>query len=90
MRLLRMPGFHTDTIRAAVYAVRGMLMDDLAKKFTRMTKILQNINDWKQEDVIRYYAALADFLDRVEPLIDKYDMSKPKKFIFRRLDELDT
>lgn len=80
---------YSDTVGTVVHVTGGMLMS-ITSRFSRLTRVVQGIQNWEEEDAMRLYAYLADFLDATEPIIDKYDMEKPKKFIFRRLDELDT
>lgn len=63
-----------------------MNMDEAAKYIVKIAEL--NTNEWSQADQLRYWLAVLGFAEKIKPLVDKYDMTKPFKFEIRRLDEL--
>lgn len=63
-----------------------MDLDEAAKYIAKITEL--NPNEWSQADQLRYGLAVLGFAEKIKPLVDKYDMTKPFKLEIRRLDEL--
>lgn len=46
------------------------------------------INEWEVKDQLLYALAIEQFFTTMEPLIEKYEPTKPFKMEIRRLDEI--
>ena len=68
---------HTD--RAADFTARGMLKMDLIDKWLDMWKKLERMGKWEIKDQLKILVAMEEFMDEVEPIVDKYDDAKPKE-----------
>ncbi len=64
-----------------------MTLDEMVKLSERANKVKDSIGEWELTDQVKFLSALAEYLEEIEPIINKYDPNKPKKFIFKRLDE---
>lgn len=64
-----------------------MTIDEMVKLSERANKVKDSIGEWEITDQVRFLSALAEYLEKIELIINKYDPNKPKKFIFKRLDE---
>ena len=49
--------------------------------------VTPNLKDMPLEDQIMYLQALDKFTRDIKPLVDKYDPTRAKKFVIKRLDE---
>lgn len=66
-----------------------MKMEDLENESKRATKVFnESFSDWDLLDQLKYIACYEEFLKKIKPIIDKYDLGKPFKFEIRRLDEI--